>query len=123
MSDLNPQRYFLGIEISTPEGFFFSQEKYIQVLLDRAYFIDYRTAETLMEFNIHLTPTDGEPLEDSTHYHHIIGSLVYLGVNRPDILYSVHILSQFISALTQIHYSPRVLHYFYGTISRRLFFP
>jgi hypothetical protein len=34
MSDLVPLRYFFGIEISTPEGFFLSQEKYIQDLLD-----------------------------------------------------------------------------------------
>jgi hypothetical protein len=34
MSDLGPLSYFLGIEISsTPEGFFLSQEKYIQDLL------------------------------------------------------------------------------------------
>jgi hypothetical protein len=35
----------------------------------------------------------------------IVGSLIYLSVTRPDISYSVHILSQFISAPTQIHYS------------------
>jgi hypothetical protein len=29
MSDLSHLRYFLRIEISTPEGFFLSQEKYI----------------------------------------------------------------------------------------------
>jgi hypothetical protein len=35
MSNLGPLRYFLEIEISsTPEGFFLSQEKYIQDLLD-----------------------------------------------------------------------------------------
>jgi hypothetical protein len=77
-----------------------------------------------MELNVHLVATDGESLEDPTHYRHIVGSLIYLGVTRPDILYSVHILSQFISASTQIHYSDilRVLHYLHETISHRLFF-
>jgi hypothetical protein len=126
MSDLGPLRYFLGIEISsTSEGFFWSQEKYIQDLLDRVSLIDHWTAKTPMELNVHLTPTDGEPLEDPTHYHHIVGSLVYLGVTRPDISYLVHILSQFLSAPTQIHYNHLlcVLRYLRGTISYHLFFP
>jgi hypothetical protein len=49
MCDLGPLRYFLGIEISsTPEGFFLSQEKYIQDLRNRASLTDHRSAETLM---------------------------------------------------------------------------
>jgi hypothetical protein len=94
MSDLGPLRYFLGIEISsTPKGFFLSQENYIQDLVDQASLTDHRTAKTPMELNVHLTPTNGEPLEDPTHYRHIVGSLIYLGVTRPDISYSIHILS------------------------------
>jgi hypothetical protein len=123
MSDLGPLWYFFGIEIfSTSEGFFLSQEKYIQDLLNRASLTDHRTAETFMELNNHLMTTDGEPLEDPTRYRHIVGSL---GVTKPDISYSVHILSQFVSPPTQIHYSHllRVQHYLCETISRRLFFP
>jgi hypothetical protein len=94
MSDFSPLGYFLGIEISSiPEGLFLSQEKYIQDLFDRAYLTDHRTSETPMDLNVHLTPTDGESLEDPTHYCHIVGSLIYLGVTRSDILYSVYILS------------------------------
>jgi hypothetical protein len=119
MFDLGPLRYFLVIEISTSEGFLLSQEKYIQDLFDRASLTDHQTAKTPMELNVHLTPTDGESLEDPTHYRHIVGSLVYLGVTRPDISYSVHILSQFVSTPTQIHYSHLicVLHYLRGTLS------
>jgi hypothetical protein len=101
------------------------QGKYIQHLLDRASLTDHWTVETSMKLNVHLTPTDDEPLEDSIHYRHIVGSLVYLGVTRPDISYSVHILSQFVYAPTQIHYSHLfcVLCYLRGTSTRRLFFP
>ena len=56
-----------------------------------------------MELNDHLRATDGEPLADPTRYRHIVGSLVYLGVTRPDISYAIHILSQFVSAPTQLH--------------------
>jgi hypothetical protein len=77
-----------------------------------------------MKLNVHLTPTDGEPLEDPTHYRHTVGSLIYLGVTRPIISYSVHIPGQFISAPTQMHYSHilHIMRYLYGTISHHLFF-
>ena len=54
-----------------------------------------------------------------------MGSLVYLAVTRPDISYSVHILSQFVSAPTTVHYSHllRVLRYLRGTISLSLLSP
>ncbi|EMS67217.1 Retrovirus-related Pol polyprotein from transposon TNT 1-94 [Triticum urartu] len=59
MSDLGPLRYFLGIEVSsTSDGFFISQEKYIQDLLARAALTDERIVETPMELNLHLRATD-----------------------------------------------------------------
>jgi hypothetical protein len=77
-----------------------------------------------MELNIQITPTDDEPLKDPTHYRHIIGSLIYLDVTRSNISYHVHILSQFVSTPTQIHYSHLLcfLCYLCGTVSRCFFF-
>src|SRR4051812_15571993 len=126
MSDLGPLRYFLGIEVSSNvDGFFISQERYIQDLLSRAALTDERTVETPMELNLSLRASDDDPLSDPTRYRHLVGSLVYLAVTRPDISYSVHILSQFVSAPTTVHYSHllRVLRYLRGTISLSLFFP
>ncbi|WVZ64342.1 hypothetical protein U9M48_013875 [Paspalum notatum var. saurae] len=114
MSDLGPLRYFLGIE-----------KNIFRVFLNVLSMTDHRTEVTPMELNLQLSATDGEPLDDPTRYRHIVDSHVYLGVTRPDISYSVHILSQFVSAPTQLHYSHllRVLRYPRGTMSRRLFFP
>jgi hypothetical protein len=110
MSDLGPLRYFLGIEVSsTPDGIYLSQEKYIHDLLSRSCLTGHRTVETPIELNLLFCATDGKPLTDPTRYRHIVGSLVYLGVTRPDISYVVHIFSQFVSAPTHIHYS-HLLH-------------
>lgn len=124
MFDLGHIRYFLGIEItSTPDGYYLSQQKYVQDLLDRSGLTDCRTAETLMELHLQLCATDGDPLSDPTRYRHLVGSLDYLGITRPNNSYVVHILGHFVCAPTNIHYSQlRVLCYLRGTISCRLFF-
>ena len=126
MSNLGPLHYFLGLEVSsTPEGIYLSQEKYVQDLLSHATLTDHRTVDTPMELGVNLCATDGESLADPTRYRHLVGSLVYLGITRPDTSHTVHILSQFVSAPTQLHYTHilRVLRYLPGTTSRRLFFP
>lgn len=109
MSDLGHLCYFLWIEVSsTPKGFYLSQAKYIKdfiCLLDRVSLTNQRTDETPMELNLHLSATHVEPPDDPTRYHHLLDILVYLAITCPDISYAVHILSQFVSAPTKLHYS------------------
>jgi hypothetical protein len=53
-----------------------------------------------------------------------VGSLVYLTVTRPNIAHAVHILSQFVSAPTFVHFGHllRVLRDLRGTSSHSLFY-
>jgi len=77
-----------------------------------------------MDLHLQLRPNDGTPLEDPSRYRHIVGSLVYLTVTRPDIAHAVHILSQFVSAPTSVHFGHliRVLRYLRGTSSQCLLY-
>ncbi|WVZ98109.1 hypothetical protein U9M48_043587, partial [Paspalum notatum var. saurae] len=113
------EHYFLRIEVLHSEkGYYLSQSKYIQDLIARSGISDHRTAATPMYLHLHLRPTDGTPLKDPSRYRHIVGSL------RPDIAHAVHILSQFVSAPTSVHYSHllRVLRYLRGTATQCLFY-
>ena len=125
MSDLGPLSYFLGIEVlHSAKGYYISQSKYIQDLIARSGITDNRTVATPMDLYLQLHPTDGTVLEDPSRYRHIVGSLVYLTVTRPDIAHAVHILSQFVSAPTYVHFGHllRVLRYLRGTSSQCLFY-
>ncbi|WVZ84772.1 hypothetical protein U9M48_031762 [Paspalum notatum var. saurae] len=86
MSDLGSLSFFLGIED----------------IIDHAGLTDDRSVDSPMELHLCLRATDGMPLKDPTRYRHLVGSLVYLGISRPDICY-------FMSAPTSIHYG-HLLH-------------
>jgi len=70
---------------------------------------DTQIATTPMELNLHLQLSDGMPLADPSRYHKMVDSLVYLTITRPDTAHAIHILSQFVSAPTLIHYA-HLLH-------------
>uniref|UniRef100_A0A2N9EUD9 Reverse transcriptase Ty1/copia-type domain-containing protein n=1 Tax=Fagus sylvatica TaxID=28930 RepID=A0A2N9EUD9_FAGSY len=74
--------------------------------------------------NACLTPLDGTPLSDATLYRHLVGSLVYLTVTRPDIAHAVHLVSQFLSAPHSTHYAAvlHILRYIKGTMFHGLHF-
>ena len=94
MKDLGHLSYFLGLEIThSTDGFYITQAKYASELLSRAGLIDSKTIDSSVELNVHLTPLGGKPLSNPSLYRHLVGSLVYLTVIRPDIFYVVHHVS------------------------------
>jgi hypothetical protein len=58
-------------------------------------------------------------------YRTIVGSLVYLTITRPDIAHAVHVVSQFVTAPTTVHWGAvlRILRYLRGTQFQSLLFP
>ncbi|XP_021995666.1 secreted RxLR effector protein 161-like [Helianthus annuus] len=94
-------------------------------LFKRARLSDNRTVDTPLETNARYSPTDGVPLSYLSLYRTIVGSLVYLTVTRPDIAHVVHVLSQFVTAPTSVHWGAvlRILRYLRRTQFQSLLFP
>jgi hypothetical protein len=61
---------------------------------------------------------------DPTLYHTIIRSLVYLIITRPNITYVIHVVSQFVTSPTIVHWATTIciLRYFQSTVFQSFLF-
>ncbi|KAK3021290.1 hypothetical protein RJ639_047281 [Escallonia herrerae] len=126
IKDLGDLKYFLGIEFSrSKKGIFMSQRKYALDILQDSGLLGVRPDKFPMEQNLKLTPTDGILQSDPTKYRRLVGRLIYLTVTRPDIVYSVRTLSQFMHEPRKPHWNAaiRILKYIKGNPGQGLLFP
>lgn len=118
MKDLGDLHYCLELEVWKDSGqTFLTQGKYARNLLERFRMEQCKTAATPLQQNLKLSSDDGTKQVDATLYRQLVGSLIYLTTTRPDLAYSVSVLSQFMSRPLDSHWNAAkcVLRYLSGT--------
>ncbi|KAJ0550054.1 putative RNA-directed DNA polymerase [Helianthus annuus] len=126
IKDLGQLKYFLGIEVAkTSEGLVLSQRKYILDILKDSGMLGCRPSAFPFEQGTKLDKGEKEAHVDASQYRRLVGRLLYLQATRPDITYSVNILSQFVADPRQSHLDAanRVLRYLKGTPGQGVLLP
>ncbi|KAI3719915.1 hypothetical protein L6452_20821 [Arctium lappa] len=126
IKDLGNLKYFLGIEVTrVPEGLVLSQRKYILDIFDDCGMQGCRPCSFPIEQNLKLDKGEKDPKIDASQYRRIIGRLLYLQATRPDIAYTVNLLSQFVADPRQPHMTAavRVLRYLKTTPGQGVLLP
>ncbi|KAK9055092.1 hypothetical protein SSX86_026172 [Deinandra increscens subsp. villosa] len=118
IKDLGILKYFLGIEVArTADGLVLSQRKYILDILVDSGMEGCKPSSFPMEQNLKLGLDESEPRVDANSYRRLIGRLLYLQATRPDVAYSVNVLSQFVADPRRNHLNAanRILRYLKST--------
>ena len=88
----------MGIKIArSSKRIFLSQRKYALEILNDTGFLGAKPTDFPMVQNLKLDPDDGDILEDPSLFRILMGRFLYLTITRPDLMYSVKKLSQFVS--------------------------
>lgn len=104
IKDLGNLKYFPGMEEArSREGISISQRKYTLDLLKEKGMTRCRPVATSIEFNAKLRDSVDKVPVDKEKYQRLVGKLIYLSHNRPDISYAVSIVSQFMQAPYEEH--------------------
>jgi len=126
MSMMGELNYFLGLQIKQlNHETFLSQTKYCKELLKKFNMERCKESVTPMTTNCYLDSDDKGASVDQTKFKGLTGSLLYLTVSRPDIMFSVCLCARFQSNPKESHFTAakRILKYLQGTTTVGLWYP
>jgi hypothetical protein len=104
MSMMGELTFFLDIQVKqTKQGTFVHQAKYTKVLMKKFNMAELKPMSTLMSSAASLGPDEDGDAVDQREYRSMIGSLLYLTVTRPDILFAVGLCVRFQSSPRSSH--------------------
>lgn len=119
MSDLGLLRYFLGLEVKQgKDSVFVSQKKYAENFLCKYNMLACKSVPSPMNPNEKLSLGDGSGDADAKIYRKMVGSLLYLTHTRPDLMYSVSVVSRYMHHPSMHHLGAvkRIMHHIANTI-------
>jgi hypothetical protein len=125
MTDNGLMSYFLGIEVKQQhDGIFISQKKYMKEILEKFKMESCNSVNTSVETSIKLSKEEDDRVIEPTFYKSLVGSLRYLMITRPDIVYGVGLVSRYMEKPMQTHWlaAKRILRYIKGTMNLGLFY-
>jgi Reverse transcriptase (RNA-dependent DNA polymerase) len=103
LKDLGQLKYFFGIEVTRGvEGIVLSQRKYALDLLKDICMLGSKPAVAPIDQKNKLGAETREPV-DRERYQRLVGRLIYLSHNRPDISFAVNVVSRYMHDLREGH--------------------
>jgi hypothetical protein len=94
MKDLGELHYFLDIEvIQSPKRIWLLQRQYAFNKLSKYGMTRCKPISIPLEQNVKLNADEGDLVEDTTMYRHIVRNLIYMTITRPNLNYAVGVVS------------------------------
>lgn len=125
MKRLGQLSHFLGLIVENmKDGIFVTQKTYAEKLVERFGIKESKQRSTPLDANIKLKHNEGTLLPNSKLYRALVGSLLYLTITRPDIAFSVGLVSRFMQAPRKPHLeaAKKILKYVNSTLELGMFY-
>lgn len=106
ITDLGNMRHFLGIEVIQCEtGIFICQRRYTQEVLARFNMGSSNSIRNPIVPGTILSKDEDGTEVDATMFKQVIGSLMYLTVTRPNLMFGVSLMSRFMANPKESHWA------------------